>query len=51
MGGWGFVAAAYGIVWGIIVVYLFALKRRYSQTVMELNSLRPSTAEATDEKK
>ncbi len=37
MGGWGFVAAAYGIVWGAIVVYLFSLKRRYNQAATELD--------------
>ena len=51
MGGWGFVAAAYGIVWGAIVVYLFALKRRYSQAALELDRLRRSEAGTTDEKK
>ena len=37
MGGWGFVAAAYGIVWGAIVVYLFSLKRRYNLAATELD--------------
>ncbi len=40
MGGWGFVAAAYGIVWGAIVVYLFSLKRRYNLAATELDQLR-----------
>jgi CcmD family protein len=51
MGGWGFVAAAYGIVWGAIVVYLLALKRRYYQAAMELDRLRASEALVRNEKK
>jgi CcmD family protein len=51
MGGWGFVAAAYGIVWGAIVVYLFSLKRRYNQAATEFAQLRASEATASDEKK
>ena len=51
MGGWGFVGAAYGIVWGAIVVYLFSLKRRYQQAATELDQLRSTEATAGDEKK
>jgi CcmD family protein len=51
MGGWGFVGAAYGIVWGAIVVYLFSLKRRYDQAATELAQIRSSEATADDEKK
>ena len=51
MGSWGFVAAAYGIVWGVIVVYLFTLKRRYNQAAAECDQLGPSEAAAGDEKK
>lgn len=51
MGGWGFVAAAYGIVWGAIVVYLFSLKRRYNQAAAGLDQLRSSEATTGDEKK
>ena len=51
MGGWAFVAAAYGIVWGTIVLYLFTLKRRYNQAATELDRLRSLEASAGDEKK
>jgi CcmD family protein len=51
MGGWGFVAAAYGIVWATIVVYLFGLKRRYHRVAAELDRLPPSEAFSSDEKK
>jgi len=51
MGGWGFVAAAYGIVWGVIVMYLFSLKRRYNQAATELAQLRSSEAAVGHEKK
>ena len=51
MGGWGFVAAAYGIVWGAIVVYLWSLKLRYNQAATEVDRLRSSEATAGDEKK
>ena len=36
---WSFVALAYGIVWSIIVVYFFLLKRRYRKAQMELTAL------------
>ncbi|HEY1234116.1 MAG TPA: CcmD family protein [Candidatus Binatia bacterium] len=39
MGHWGFVALAYGIVWSVIVVYFFFLKRRYRKTQTELSTL------------
>jgi CcmD family protein len=42
MGPWGFVALAYGIVWGSIVVYFFLLKRRYNRAADELNQLGSS---------
>lgn len=51
MGGWGFVAAAYGIVWGAIVVYLLSLKRRYNQAAAELDQRRSTEATAGDEEK
>ena len=51
MGVWGFVAAAYGIVWGAIVVYLLSLKRRYNQAAAELDQHRSTEATAGDEKK
>ena len=40
MGSWGFVFLAYGIVWGCIVIYLFALKRRCRCAEEELIQLR-----------
>jgi CcmD family protein len=39
MGHWSFVALAYGIVWSVIVVYFFFLKRRYRKAQMELTTL------------
>jgi CcmD family protein len=36
---WTFVALAYGIVWGVIVVYFFFLKRRYRKAQLELSDL------------
>lgn len=51
MGPWGFVALAYGIVWGTIVVYLYCLKRRYHRAATELDQLRDTEAPAGDEKK
>lgn len=51
MGPWGFVALAYGIVCGTIVVYLLCLKRRYRRVAAELDRLGPSEATAAYEKK
>jgi len=39
MGPWGFVALAYGIVWGAIAIYAFSLKRRYKAAAAELARL------------
>ena len=39
MGPWGFVALAYGIVWGLIVVYLLSLKRRHKDAQADLAAL------------
>jgi CcmD family protein len=39
MGPWGFVFLAYGIVWGSVLIYLFALKRRYRCAEEELMQL------------
>ena len=50
MGPWGYVSLAYGIVWGIIVVYWFLLKRRYRAAETELNRLRSSEAAANHDK-
>jgi CcmD family protein len=44
MEGWSFVALAYGIVWTVIVVYLFSLKSRYKNTQMELSALKSAAA-------
>jgi CcmD family protein len=46
MGPWGFVALAYGIVWGVILLYLISLKRRYNSARAELDVL--NSVEATD---
>ena len=51
MGAWGFVALAYGIVWGAIFFYWVALKRRYHSAEAELNRLRSSEATQHDAKK
>jgi hypothetical protein len=40
MGAWGFVALAYGIVWGVILLYWVSLKRRYRSAKIELQRLR-----------
>jgi CcmD family protein len=47
VGSWGFVFLAYGIVWGFIVTYLFALKRRVRCAEEELIQLR-ATEESSD---
>jgi CcmD family protein len=39
MGPWGFVALAYGIVWGAIAIYAYSLKRRYRAAAAELERL------------
>jgi len=39
MGPWGFVALAYGIVWGAIAVYCYLLKQRYRAAEIELAQL------------
>lgn len=46
MGAWGFVGLAYGMVWGVILLYLISLKRRYNSAQVELDAL--SSVEATD---
>jgi CcmD family protein len=51
MRAWGFVAAAYGIVWGVILLYLYSLKRRYDQAAAELERLRSTEASAGHEEK
>ena len=51
MGAWGFVSLAYGIVWGVVVVYWFLLKRRYRDAEVELHQLRSSEATGSHEKR
>lgn len=51
MGPWGFVALAYGIVWGVILVYSYNLKRRYSRAAAELAELESTEASAGHAKK
>jgi CcmD family protein len=51
MRAWVFVALAYGIVWGTIVIYLFLLKRRYTNTAAELAALKSEEASSRDAKK
>ena len=50
MGPWGYVSLAYGIVCGVIIMYWFLLKRRYSAAETELNQLRSSEATASHDK-
>lgn len=40
MGPWGFVGLAYGIVWGIILIYWILLKRRYRDAAAEIERLK-----------
>jgi CcmD family protein len=40
MAMWGYVLLAYGIVWGIILLYTLALKRRCRAAENELRRLR-----------
>ena len=51
MGPWGFVSLAYGIVWGVIVVYLFSLKRRYQSAQADLHMLGSTEGMERDAKK
>jgi CcmD family protein len=39
MGAWGYVFLAYGIVWGVLLLYLFSLKRRFRRAETELAQL------------
>ena len=50
MGAWGYVSLAYGIVWGVILMYWFLLKRRYNTAEAELNGLRSSEGAANHDK-
>jgi CcmD family protein len=51
VGSWGFVFLAYGIVWGCIVTYLFALKRRVRCAEEELMQLRAPEESSDHDKK
>jgi CcmD family protein len=51
MGAWRFVALAYGIVWGVILVYLYNLKRRYNRAAAELAELESTETSAGNAKK
>ena len=51
MGAWGFVSLAYGVVWGVIVVYWFLLKRRYRQAEAEIARLKSLEASSNDVQK
>jgi CcmD family protein len=44
---WSFVALAYGIVWSVLVVYLFSLKSRCKKAQIELSAL--TSAQASNE--
>ena len=44
MGPWGFVALAYGLVWGALAVYTYCLKRRYRAAMAELEHLDATEA-------
>ena len=50
MGAWDFVSLAYGIVWGAIVLYWFALKRRYASAAAELEGLSSTEKVESDVK-
>ena len=50
MGAWGFVSLAYGIVWVVIIVYWFFLKRRYRQVEAELQGLKAAPTAGSDAK-
>lgn len=51
MGPWGYISLAYGIVWGVIVIYWVMLKRRYRKAETELNRLRTPEATANYDKR
>lgn len=51
MGHWGFVWLAYGIVWGVILLYWYNLKRRYNRAAAELAELESTEANAGHAKK
>ncbi len=42
MSAWGFVFLAYGIVWFALLIYLFAVKRRFRKVQKELAQLSPA---------
>jgi CcmD family protein len=48
---WGFVGLAYGIVWGVILIYVISLRRCYRSAQAELAALEPVEATDCDVKK
>jgi CcmD family protein len=50
MGAWGFVFLAYGIVWGVLLLYLISLKRRFRRAEMELSRLRAEELQSHEKK-
>jgi hypothetical protein len=46
MGPWGFVSLAYGIVWGLLLLYTISLRRRYHRAQAGLAAL--SQVEVSD---
>lgn len=40
MSAWGYVFLAYGIVWGVILLYFLSLKLRFRRAEKELAQLR-----------
>jgi CcmD family protein len=51
MGPWGFVGLAYGIVWGVILLYVVSLRRHYRSAQAKLAALEPVEATDRDVKK
>jgi CcmD family protein len=51
MGPWGFVSLAYGIVWGLLLLYTISLRRRYHSAQAELSALSQVEASEHDGKK
>jgi CcmD family protein len=51
MGDWGFVYLAYAIVWGVILLYLYMLKRRCEGARATLVRLQTSEESGVDVKK
>ena len=45
MSGWGFVFLAYSVVWFVLLLYFFLLKRRVRKVEKELALLRSAAPE------